>query len=164
MYEAPECQLGLLVTSAYDIWSLGAIFLEFIIWLRHGSAGLLVFSSDRLRADPLLGARWIDDYFFSLIYEEDAPVNAEVRSSVRSWIDRLGEDCSDRCALRDVLRIVERDLLVVDPEKRIKAHELLAKLNVIVAGAETSAGTEASKSQKDHPPNVVFSDDKNSGF
>ena len=145
MYEGPECQLGLLVTSAYDIWSLGAIFLEFIIWLRHGLAALLVFSSDRLKADPLLGARWNDDYFFSLIYEEDSAVDAKVRSSVRSWIDRLGEDCSDRCVLRDVLRIVERDLLVVDPGKRIKAHELLAKLNGIVAGAETSASTEASK-------------------
>lgn len=67
MYEGPECQLGLLVTSAYDIWSLGAIFLEFIIWLRHGPAALLVFSSDRLKADLFLGTRWRDDYFFSLI-------------------------------------------------------------------------------------------------
>lgn len=63
-----------------------------------------------------------------------------------------------------MLRIVERDMLVVDPGKRIKAHDLLAKMNCIVAGAETSASAEASKRQKDHPHNMVFSGVNASSF
>lgn len=32
-YKPPECKLGKFISRAYDIWSLGGLYLEFITWM-----------------------------------------------------------------------------------------------------------------------------------
>lgn len=52
-YRAPECDLapnapsGSLVSPAYDIWSFGCVFLEFITWYLLGWEGVDAFSTRR---------------------------------------------------------------------------------------------------------------------
>jgi serine/threonine protein kinase len=69
-YAPPELALALPVSRAYDIWSLGCIFLEFITWLLEGSAGLESFTSSRL----LEGEDGIiDDVYFTLVKSKESP-------------------------------------------------------------------------------------------
>ncbi|KAH3003789.1 hypothetical protein KXW60_006014 [Aspergillus fumigatus] len=85
-YQGPECHLQHATGPLYDIWSLGCIFLEMIIWLVEGQSGLAAFASDRDAPDPLLGERVRDDYFFTLKVKEGSYIGAEVRPSVLSWL------------------------------------------------------------------------------
>ncbi|TVY81366.1 Serine/threonine-protein kinase dkf-1 [Lachnellula suecica] len=71
-YAPPEIALARAVSRAYDIWSLGCIFLEFITWLIKGSDGLENFNAWReLRAEDGIS----DDVYFTLI-TPDQPPNA----------------------------------------------------------------------------------------
>ncbi|KAK7449987.1 protein kinase domain-containing protein [Colletotrichum acutatum] len=46
-YRAPEIDLGLPISSKYDIWSLGCVFLEFCIWYLLGYEDVENFQRDR---------------------------------------------------------------------------------------------------------------------
>ncbi|KAK2044255.1 kinase domain-containing protein [Colletotrichum somersetense] len=46
-YRAPEIDLGDLISSKYDIWSLGCVFLEFCVWYLLGADEIAVFESER---------------------------------------------------------------------------------------------------------------------
>ncbi|KAK1584940.1 kinase domain-containing protein [Colletotrichum navitas] len=46
-YRAPEIDLGDLISSKYDIWSLGCVFLEFCVWYLLGPEAIAAFERDR---------------------------------------------------------------------------------------------------------------------
>ena len=135
-YMPPEVVLEKPVSRAYDIWSLGCVFLEFITWLVEGPSEVYTFSSKRLSTvyDCLE-----DDTFFSLITQEDGTKLPVVRQGVIEWIDHLRENerCSDM--VKELLKLVQSHLLVVDSSKRIRSEPLVAILQRMVAKAENNA-------------------------
>lgn len=118
-YEAPETETGvkaLLPDQAefrrsrlYDLWAMGCITLEFIIWLLYGNDVLDQFNQ---RVKDESGG---DSPFYQLS-EVNGKKVARVHGVVEHWIDHISRDPSCEAgttALGDLLKIVRTGLLVV---------------------------------------------------
>lgn len=61
-YRPPECDtLGGKITRAFDIWSLGCLYLELVCWLLRGTRGKREF--DVARTTPFIFGTKVDIYF-----------------------------------------------------------------------------------------------------
>ncbi|KAJ4258533.1 hypothetical protein NW757_003101 [Fusarium falciforme] len=112
-YEAPEVVTKPLDPRSrlYDIWSMGCIILEFVIWLLYGHAGLRNFYNEKPKA---LASR--DTLYFTLKHQGRL---AEVSDIVKRWMEHMLQfdpECSGESpsVLRDLIRLVKDHLLVVD--------------------------------------------------
>jgi serine/threonine protein kinase len=125
-YEPPECKLRRPVSRAYDIWSLGCLYLEFITWLLKGSAEIEGFSEYRGR-DASTGIN--DDNFFTIIIDPTRGHDAAVRDQVIAWTNGLHnhEKCST--LIHNLLVLIMDRLLVIDSSKRINASCLYQQLD-----------------------------------
>ena len=136
-YEPPECQLDLPQTQAYDLWSLGCIFLECTAWLMIGSDAIDKFAEDRLNDVKVSGNMFKDDYFFTLEFNESStPVRAMTRPAVIKWIRALESDPNCNEAVSGLLHLIENGLLQVDQSKRLKANYLSQRLELIHQAAQ----------------------------
>ncbi|KAH7385408.1 hypothetical protein DE146DRAFT_748230 [Phaeosphaeria sp. MPI-PUGE-AT-0046c] len=109
-YEAPEtitAKYGL--SRLYDIWSMGCITLEFIIWIIYGNEQLTSFYN-QIAGGPQL------PYQYYEIPDANEPTHAEVHRVVLKWIDHIetqDPEFSQDSALKDLLALVRDKLLVV---------------------------------------------------
>lgn len=107
MYWPPERELPQQQarTRRYDIWSLGCIYLEFLIWLLYGTSGLRRFRTE-LRGNK-----------FYVIQPNQAGQmeSARVNEDVQKWMDSIKKDprCPQNTALGRLLNLIENRLLVV---------------------------------------------------
>ncbi|KAH8780742.1 kinase-like domain-containing protein [Hyaloscypha finlandica] len=120
-YMPPELPLGELISRAYDIWSLGCVFLEFMTWILLGPKGLLQFNEARI-ATAHNGCT--DDTFYMLINSGPGHRYGEVREGVRNWITHLRQCNTSSKMVRDVLDLVEKQMLQVKVGNRISAQKL----------------------------------------
>jgi serine/threonine protein kinase len=135
-YEPPEAQQKLVVGVKSDIWSFGCVILEFIMWFLQGPRALERFTNDRIMATPHSNIPLQDDHFFMLNLDREAKLlGAEVRVTVRKAIQDLYDEPDCTGAIRDILQIVEKDMLVVDQVARIPSGELVSMLRKILAKA-----------------------------
>ncbi|WQF88429.1 Putative protein kinase [Colletotrichum destructivum] len=130
-YRAPEYDLNRGVTTqAYDIWSLGCVFLEFTTWLLIGSNGDARFS--RARTTKGIGDLPDDGYFVIKRDEAAGSLRAEIKPSVSQplvqWIDELRQHPNCITFLQRMLDIIETRMLLVDVEERIKALDCASAL------------------------------------
>ena len=105
-YQSPEIKTTISgkVSRSYDMWGMGCILLEFIVWLLYGSDGLRAFNNS------------FTESFFII----QDPRGVQLQPSVRRWIDHIrnnlltdGEPCVS-LALRGLLDFVDHRLLVED--------------------------------------------------
>jgi serine/threonine protein kinase len=69
-YAAPELALLDGTVNRYaDIWSLGCVYLEFIVWYLGGSELVDEFSTRRLTKDPSLRG-FLTDHFYRIVQED----------------------------------------------------------------------------------------------
>ncbi|KAK4194064.1 hypothetical protein QBC40DRAFT_189047, partial [Triangularia verruculosa] len=105
IYQAPEASkaLGKLsMGTAYDIWSLGCVFLEFITWCFGGWAYFDAFVSARAEPDPL---------------------------SVRvPFIDDMHRKPECTRFFHDFLDLIQQEMLIIDPRTRISSVDLEQRL------------------------------------
>jgi serine/threonine protein kinase len=108
-YEAPEAITETRGRSRlYDVWSLGCITLEFIIWVLYGNDILEEFYTQ------VEAGRKQTCQYFEL--HEDRK-DAEVHHIVKAWMDRIrisDPECSQDTAIGDLLDTVCNRLLVVN--------------------------------------------------
>ncbi|KAK0117494.1 hypothetical protein ONS95_011834 [Cadophora gregata] len=132
-YEPPEYRLRQPVSRAYDIWSLGCVYLEFVTWLLQGSQALATFSS--LRGRVATRSSLDDDNFFTIVNDGQEP-NAVVRDKVVDWENQLHhhERCSD--LIHDLLELIMKGLLVIDAKQRYPADWIFQQLKAIMIRAE----------------------------
>ncbi|KAI9695002.1 MAG: hypothetical protein M1822_000619 [Bathelium mastoideum] len=127
-YGPPEIFNSMAARSrVYDIWSMGCICLEFLIWFLWGPEDLRTFDSG-----------------FRCFWQEDnhapgktmARVNDKVISTI-DWMVKSDARCQEETALGDILRLVRKRLLVIDIERddtgdskpiRAKADEFLREM------------------------------------
>ncbi|TVY20106.1 Cyclin-dependent kinase 6 [Lachnellula arida] len=130
-YEPPECKLRHPVSRAYDIWSLGCLYLEFITWLLRGSAEIEGFSNFRGRDSPNSGVN--EDRFFTM---DEEGTGATVRDEVITWIDQL--HCHERCSqlIHDLLDLTMKELLIIESKERSNAAWLFQQLKMYLRKAE----------------------------
>jgi hypothetical protein len=70
-YRPPECDLeGGTVSRAFDIWTLGCLFLEMVCWTLGGTQLIKEFSAARTKV-PYLGSRMNTNIFFDIQMSEE---------------------------------------------------------------------------------------------
>lgn len=121
VYEAPE-----VVTSPdmprsrrYDIWSMGCVIFEFIIWLLNGQDGLEELTRDLIDVGG-------HSPFYSIVEGDGGERQAEVHTAVRERLDYLiaHPDGAENTALGDLARLVAKRLLVIPVSDRADAPAL----------------------------------------
>jgi serine/threonine protein kinase len=133
-YEPPEYSLRLPLSQAYDIWSLGCLYLEFITWLLKGSAAIDDFSSYRGRYNTDTGIN--DDNFFTIV-TEDGFLKAHIREEVMAWSGELHSHKNCSALIHDILDLIMSELLIIEADHRSKASWLYVQLEKILKIAET---------------------------
>ena len=97
-----------------DIWSMGCITLEFVVWLLYGVQGLNEFNCS------IQGNSGVHSAFYRIPDRKNRHV-AEVHDRVIHWMNFMSKDSAGRnrngtkTALGDVLAIVRDKLPVVEP-------------------------------------------------
>jgi serine/threonine protein kinase len=112
MYEPPETELQPKQPRSrrYDVWSLGCIYLEFVVWLLYGASDL-----DRFRGD--LTSSGSNTRFYVL--NEDSGTRkktSQLNSAVTKWVEWIEKDprCPKNTAIRSLLDLIVTRLLVAD--------------------------------------------------
>lgn len=123
-YRAPEylCEEG--ISRPFDLWSLGCVFLELLVWFTEDFEALEAFREARLRQVKPGG---IEDQGFWYTEEEGKNPTAQVREVV---IDKMA-DLAKRCTggvLKDIADIIPK-LLDINPRNRPTANDLLQQLS-----------------------------------
>ncbi|RSM01163.1 hypothetical protein CDV31_011472 [Fusarium ambrosium] len=112
-YLSPEFVQGGQIPRIFDIWSLGCVFIEFLIWTLHGH-------------DRLGDFRKATSAYF---WEEVEGKGTVIHSEVRAWISNMTEILqSSETALGGLLQLVESDMLVPEYEKRSASIEVHGSL------------------------------------
>jgi serine/threonine protein kinase len=120
-YEPPECKLHRPVSRAYDIWSIGCLYLEFITWLLDGSAAITGLSDAQGKTATSTATH--DNHFFTII--GGVPV---VREEVVVWVQHLHEHEKCSALIHELLVIVMNDLLHPEAKMRAQARWLFHRL------------------------------------
>jgi serine/threonine protein kinase len=109
-YEPPEAVTGYGPRSRlHDVWSMGCITLEFVIWLLYGNDELENFYT-QVRGDAGKQCQYFE------LPSSDEQGRPEVHRVVRTWIRTMQEgdvDCFGDTALGDLLQTVQEKLLVI---------------------------------------------------
>jgi len=133
-YAPPEIELGRFVSRAYDIWSLGCVFLEFITWLLEGYVGLEKF----IKARSEMAVDGVDDDTYYTIINTEHGRDAEVRRGVVLWMEYLRTSRACSRMVKELLDLVRLKMLRVDSKARISAKNLDAKLKDMVHFSEAN--------------------------
>ncbi|KAL8289875.1 hypothetical protein RB601_005690 [Gaeumannomyces tritici] len=112
-YSPPDFGIGSLTPRASDYWALGCIYLEFTTWLLLGYKAVEEFTKAR-RMDYGDGST-LNEMFFFLSRRYRGGLCPKVKPVVTQWCARLQNHSSCTAALRDFLRFIEHDMLVVEP-------------------------------------------------
>ncbi|KAJ0295977.1 hypothetical protein COL516b_012033 [Colletotrichum fioriniae] len=124
-YEPPEFGLTEQISRLYDVWSLGCVFLEFLIWVLYGNSKLRDFN----RAS-------IEEKFWS---KDDEGYHQH--REVKRWISRMSKDLrrndiTSSTALKDVLELIDFNMLVPEVEGRTNSLKLYERLRSIFEQAQ----------------------------
>jgi serine/threonine protein kinase len=133
VYQPPESITKKLepTSRVYDIWSMGCVTLEFLVWLLYGYKELKEFTS------RIIGIRGEPCSFF--VTDPEGKV-AHIHPAVQVCLDSLSEnpECKGDTALGDLLDIVKTKLLVIELPQHTESS--LAK-NVSVTNTDTNIKT-----------------------
>ncbi|KAI0095668.1 hypothetical protein GGR51DRAFT_553874 [Nemania sp. FL0031] len=124
-YEAPEVETGVNPahfnqtrnrrSRLHDIWAMGCICLEFIVWILYGWDGLMKFDSSFSGTMP-----------FYQITKENGRKVAMVHDVVIRWMDHMASQAAcevGETALGDLLEVVRDGLLVVNSNRRVESYD-----------------------------------------
>ncbi|KAI0517532.1 kinase-like domain-containing protein [Xylaria bambusicola] len=113
-YEAPEAVVSINTPRSrlYDVWSMGCIFFEFIVWLLEGPAGL-----EEVARDTRNGTGQAT--FFSIKPGNEGGLQADLQADLHSAVRRRLENFLQHEAwtvdtsLGDLIRVVSNQMLVI---------------------------------------------------
>ncbi|KAH8892455.1 kinase-like protein [Thozetella sp. PMI_491] len=124
----------------YDIWSMGCIMLEFVIWILYGPNGLAAFNQDLFQNGTFQS-------FYLTKSGRRGDRAAQVHPAVSFWMSRILDDPHwlQGTLIRDLVTLIRNHLLVisVEPEKgnssqphRADAKALFEHLSRILGNSE----------------------------
>lgn len=149
MYEPPESETKKLDASSrrYDIWSMGCVTTEFMVWLLYGFEELTKFRAS------IEGEKGVPASFFLV---DKTPLKgpngityvnvAKVHPAVEAGLDFMSNDlrCASNTALGELLNIIKTKLLVVKiPEDTVSTG---VSDNVIVTSPVDDPSTQVDRS------------------
>lgn len=110
MYEAPEAVVSTNKPRSrlYDVWSMGCIFFEFIVWLLDGRAGLEALAQDIQDAKG-------QATFFNIKPGGDVASQVDLHPAVRKRLENFmrHEAWTVDTSLGDLVRVVANQMLVI---------------------------------------------------
>jgi hypothetical protein len=116
-----------LFTSRYDLWSMGCVILELLVWMLYGYDELTRFH-EKIRG-PMGEAR----PFFVIEQDNGKPV-AKLCSIVTDYMDHISKDpeCAEGTGLGDLFRLTQKYFLVVSLASRSTVDSCSNMLDHIV--------------------------------
>ncbi|KAI0387448.1 kinase-like domain-containing protein [Hypomontagnella monticulosa] len=127
-YRAPEFDATKKIPQAIDIWSLGCTFLEFITWFLQGNEAVLdEFPEYRSEID-LYG---INSHTFLTVQHYEGHRSVTLKAQIVTWIQRLRNNKLCSMYLKDLLHIIQRDMLVVSPLNGRTANDISRELEAL---------------------------------
>ena len=133
-YEPPECKLHRPVSRAYDLWSLGCVYLEFVTWLLEGANAIEDFADFRGKTSSI-GIN--EDNFFTIIRDHTREDEAVLREEVGVWAERLHENTKCSELVHELIDLTMEQLLIVDSNNRVSAGGLSWDMKKFLDRAET---------------------------
>ncbi|RDW57838.1 hypothetical protein BP5796_12639 [Coleophoma crateriformis] len=112
-YMAPDHMRSQPLSRLYDIWSMGCVILDFVVWILYGNEGLEEFSQ-AVRTTKDKGG---EAPYFSVKQTNNGVKQFEINPNVTIWLDGMLKDdpeCAKESAIHDLLCLVKNKLLVVD--------------------------------------------------
>jgi serine/threonine protein kinase len=126
-FEDPESTGPQPRSRAYEIWSMGCVSLEMLIWLLWGHAkGLVVFNH-----------KFPSESFWRVSSQRTSPSNSPRKkvhpavSDAIQWMQELDFRCREGTAIGDLLSLIKNRLLVIQTNGencRAKSREVLDEL------------------------------------
>lgn len=130
-YEAPDYVLNKKASRPADMWSLGCIFLELLLWtFSAGKSGI----NDEFALKRLQGHAETQYVVTDTFWHRGEVGVVRLRSAVAEAIDGLRKASRGRRAFEDLVACIE-DLLIVEAVKRLTAIGLTQRLDIIFAQA-----------------------------
>ena len=127
VYSAPDYALEHKQSRPYDIWSLGCVFLEVLLWA-HGlsDSDLNVFDFDRMLSHNSRSTKF---------WHQDNRGKVILKSAVVDRLKQLQGHCRDRGVFQDLVRLTSR-MLTITPRDRPKAPDVCNDLEAMLIQAE----------------------------
>lgn len=115
----------------YDIWSLGCVFLEFLIWLLHGHEALLNFNEARTYMPSTSSS---STPLYRVTYSDNGNKNAQVHHLASRAIEVFQKDprCTGETVLAKLLELVRAKMLKPEVSDRASAEELEKELASVI--------------------------------
>ncbi|KAL2824479.1 kinase-like domain-containing protein [Aspergillus cavernicola] len=126
-YSPPDVERKHSISRKWDIWGLGCLYLEFITYLVLGPNAIDEFSDKRCDGSNEI-REFYTDSFYSVDYET-------VKPSVGSWVGYLKQNSRCSTMMHDILDLVMREMIVIDPNERCSSLEVHRKLKRILERA-----------------------------
>jgi serine/threonine protein kinase len=143
-YAGPDMHMYGHVSRPFDMWALGCVFLEVLIWMCVPGADQAVEEHARMRLDdPELptGRGAMDDTYWYKSFQSSGPTY-RLKPSVLYAFSSLEDHCHGMEVFQSVLRLVKR-LLVIDPPARLKARDLEYELHLLKEKAKMELERDA---------------------
>ncbi|KAI1456406.1 kinase-like protein [Annulohypoxylon moriforme] len=127
-FRPPECDMeGGKISRAYDVWTLGCLFLDLLTWLLGGEDLRQQF--DDTRMTPYIDGRETRIYF-EIVVTEHGKHGYIIKDQVKKWFDKLHGH--NQCAqfVHEFLILIENEMLIVETneKKRARTDVLLKEL------------------------------------
>ncbi|KAI9891460.1 MAG: hypothetical protein M1814_002779 [Vezdaea aestivalis] len=122
-YAPPESDSRGQISRPYDMWSLGCIFVELLVWILYGPRAVDRFARERY--GPALGFSE-DDAFY-----KTTDSKCDLRPAVKTWSAKIQTHPSCIGGLAEV-HTLTRKLLNVDPTTRMTSAQLVEELKQMV--------------------------------
>ncbi|KAI9371215.1 kinase-like domain-containing protein [Aspergillus egyptiacus] len=132
-YSPPDVGRNCRVSRKWDIWGLGCLYLEFITYLVLGAEAITEFSEKRLQDGSSAEAVFRIDNFYSTDHKS-------VKPSVLDWVDRLKQNSRCSRMMHDVLDIVIKQMIVIQPEALSSALGICQALKEVLCRAKEEDG------------------------
>lgn len=120
-YMPPEFNAEKYISRRHDVWSLGCLFIEFIIWTAWGLDGLNRFNQ-------------LDNDQF---WQKRNNTRDVVHGNISMWVKNMKKALLVETALGDILRLVTSDMLKGINE-RSNSQKVYNKLEAIIKRSENS--------------------------
>lgn len=145
-YSPPELNDKSGLNRKYDIWSLGCIFLEVLVFIIGGRIGLLQLDDARVSREP--GTRHTDNKFFrSDPFTGFHALKSGILDKIECLHRSLQND-SEKRFFRRILELILR-MLDVSPQTRIPSKEVCIRLSGVLNDFQSGSRGSSRHSQSD---------------
>ncbi|XDG10299.1 hypothetical protein ABKA04_009914 [Annulohypoxylon sp. FPYF3050] len=127
-FRPPECDMeGGRISRAYDVWTLGCLFLDLLTWYLGGEQLRQDFDEQRMssyRGGPET------PIYFEVVLTENQKHGYIVKSQVETWFEKLHGHSHCSNFVHEFLDLIEQEMLIVETneKKRARTNVLLQKL------------------------------------